>query len=390
MRTILAGAATLAFAATIGVLPTTAFANPGGDHGPAMKQGNGNAAAAKNDKAAQGPQKGNAAAGPAMKAANTVTTVRGNGNGNANGDGNGNKAKAGPDNRNASAPMKPGKPDKAERTPGNNADRGNSGNGKGNANNGKANNGRANNGKANNGKAMPVNNAGRNNGTKGFADRDGMRDADINHGARRVTRVAHIDRTINHGLIDGCPPGLASKGTDCTPPGQFKKQPDTWRAFYDRPSWWGYNRLSGNDYRYDNGYLYRMRGDSILGYIPLLGGALSIGNQWPSYYRQAEVPSYYVDYYNLGQSGAYRYADNVLYRVDPGTQAITSIAALLTGDQFNVGQPMPAGYGVYNVPYAYQDRYYDGPDASYRYADGYVYQVDPKTRLITAAIELLT
>lgn len=369
MRTILAGAATLAFAATIGVLPTTAFANPGGGHGngngksasngPATKQGN----AAKNDKSAQsqqkGPQKGNAASGPAMKTPQAAA-VRGNGNDN------GNNAKSGPDNRNAAAAVKPGKSEKAQRPAGNSADRGNSG------------------------KAMPVNKASGNNGAKGFADRGDLRGSDINHGTRRVTRITHIDRTINHGLIDGCPPGLAKKGTGCTPPGQFKKQPDTWRAFYDRPSWWGYNRLSGNDYRYDNGYLYRIGGDSILGYIPLLGGALSIGNQWPSYYRQTEVPSYYADYYNLGQPDAYRYADNVLYRVDPGTQAITSIAALLTGDQFNVGQPMPAGYGVYNVPYAYQDRYYDSPDAYYRYADGYVYQVDPKTRLITAAIELLS
>ena len=69
---------------------------------------------------------------------------------------------------------------------------------------------------------------------------------------------------------------------------------------------------------------------------------------------------------------------------------ISSIAALLTGDQFNVGQPMPMGYDVYNVPYGYQDQYYDSPNANYRYADGYVYQVDPKTQLIAAAIQLLT
>jgi len=44
---------------------------------------------------------------------------------------------------------------------------------------------------------------------------------------------------------------------------------------------------------------------------------------------------------------------------------------------------------VYNVPYGYRDQYYDTPDALYRYSDGYVYQVDPETRLIAAAIELL-
>ena len=50
---------------------------------------------------------------------------------------------------------------------------------------------------------------------------------------------------------------------------------------------------------------------------------------------------------------------------------------------------MPVGYDVYNVPYAYRDRYYDTPDAWYRYSDGYIYEVDPETQLIAAVIELL-
>ena len=50
---------------------------------------------------------------------------------------------------------------------------------------------------------------------------------------------------------------------------------------------------------------------------------------------------------------------------------------------------MPLGYDVYNVPYPYRGQYLDGPDALYRYSDGYVYQVDPETRLVAAAIELL-
>ena len=54
-----------------------------------------------------------------------------------------------------------------------------------------------------------------------------------------------------------------------------------------------------------------------------------------------------------------------------------------------VGQPIPAGYDVYNVPPAYRARYSDTPDASYRYADGHIYQVNPLTQLVAAAIELL-
>lgn len=192
-------------------------------------------------------------------------------------------------------------------------------------------------------------------------------------------------KTANTGLIEGCPPGLAKKGTGCTPPGLAKK-----RDAYFRPGFFGYSNLPGSRYFYDDGYLVRLGSEnSVLGYLPLLGGALSIGNAWPDFYSPVAVPDYYVDYYGLGSSNGYRYADNVLYRVDPETQAITSIAALLTGNDFAVGQPMPAGYDVYNVPYGYRDRYYDGPEANYRYADGYVYRVDPETRLITSAIELL-
>ena len=96
-----------------------------------------------------------------------------------------------------------------------------------------------------------------------------------------------------------------------------------------------------------------------------------------------------MDYYDLGGRDRYRYADNVIYRVNPEDAAITSIAALITGDEFTIGQPMPAGYDVYNVPYAYRDRYYDTSDYMYRYSDGYVYQVDPETRLVASVIDLL-
>ena len=34
----------------------------------------------------------------------------------------------------------------------------------------------------------------------------------------------------------------------------------------------------------------------------------------------------------------------------PGTQLITGLVALLTGQGYGVGQMLPASYGVYNVP----------------------------------------
>jgi hypothetical protein len=184
------------------------------------------------------------------------------------------------------------------------------------------------------------------------------------------------------GLVDGCPPGLAKKNNGCLPPGRAKQ-----RAY--RPEWWGLAGAPAGTYAYDDGYLMRLNGDRVAGYFPLLGGALAPGNIWPSYYAPVPVPDYYVDYYDLGRPGGYRYADNVLYRVDPSTAAITSIAALLTGDTFQVGSALPAGYDVYNVPYNYRSQYPDGRDARYRYSDGYIYQVDPTTQLVTAAIDLL-
>lgn len=191
---------------------------------------------------------------------------------------------------------------------------------------------------------------------------------------------ARSNRDGNPGLIDGCPPGLAKKNNGCLPPGQAKKRDTNYRA-----GWFGLNGLT--DYRYRDGYMVRYGDSGIASYIPLLGGALSVGEEWPGRFGVTSVPDYYRSYYNLGDN--YRYYDNTFYRLDARDSAITSIAALVTGDDITVGQPMPRGYDVYNVPLGYRDRYRDGPEATYRYSDGYVYQIDPETKLVAAAIELL-
>lgn len=185
-------------------------------------------------------------------------------------------------------------------------------------------------------------------------------------------------------LINGCPPGLAKKRNGCLPPGLAQKQ---YRSF--EPGFFGLNRADSGRYLYQDGYLLRYRPDGLAGFLPLLGGALGIGNLWPASYQSAPLPAYYSDYYRLGDDRAYRYADNVIYRVNPETSAITSVAGLLTGDDFAVGSPMPRGYDVYNVPPAYRDRYADTADARYRYADGYVYEIDPASSLIASVIELV-
>jgi hypothetical protein len=216
-----------------------------------------------------------------------------------------------------------------------------------------------------------------------------VRAVDSRQGDRRDA-VVLFRGTPDRGLITGCPPGLAKKDNGCLPPGQARQI----ARDYDRYDRYGYLwnvRSDDYNYRYRDGYLYRMSPQgSLLGYLPVLGGALWTGSTWPAQYAYEPVPSYYSTYYGLNDRNAWRYADGVVYGVDPQTQAITQIAALLTGQDWNVGQRMPAGYDIYNVPYAYRGQYMDSPQAMYRYSDGYVYQVDPQTRLIQTAIQLLT
>jgi hypothetical protein len=145
----------------------------------------------------------------------------------------------------------------------------------------------------------------------------------------------------------------------------------------------------GPDYYYryddDNGYLYRIRSGSNLvsALFPILGGAYSVGRPLPYYYDSFyNVPYGYSSLYYDTPDMYYRYGDGAIYGVDPTTQLITAVVALLTGQNFGIGQMLPMGYDVYNVPYAYRSSYYDTPDMWYRYDDGYIYGFDPRTRLI--------
>ncbi|HEX8661519.1 MAG TPA: hypothetical protein VF686_06605 [Brevundimonas sp.] len=201
--------------------------------------------------------------------------------------------------------------------------------------------------------------------------------------------VVYFSRQDDRGLIAGCPPGLAKKNNGCLPPGQARQIARAAEAA--RYDWLWRTGDDAFNYRYDDGYLYRTdRQGGLLGWLPVLGGALSPGAVWPAQYQYQPAPDYYSSYFGLPQNQQYRYADGALYGVDPQTQMISQVAALLTGQNIGVGQPLPAGYDVYNVPYAYRNQYADGPNAMYRYNDGYVYQADPKTQLVTAVIQLLT
>ena len=206
-------------------------------------------------------------------------------------------------------------------------------------------------------------------------------------------------RTIDQGryvwhepVFHGCPPGLAKKGNGCLPPGQARKL-----AAFDHgyPRWYGYSdwyRVGpAYDWRYYGGYVYRVDPVTALvrSIVPLLGGALFGGNPWPQGYMVQELPPYHVRYYGYDDAYRYRYADGVIYAVDPQTEVIQSVVALMTGQRWVVGSAMPPGYAFYNVPYEYRDQYVDTPSSWYRYDDGYVYEVDPTTLLVRRTIELL-
>ena len=204
-------------------------------------------------------------------------------------------------------------------------------------------------------------------------------------------RIVVLNDGGGRGLIGGCPPGLAKKHNGCMPPGQARKLA---QGPYGRSDF--YERLLGYPtdnyrYRYDDGYLYRYdRQGGLLGWLPALGGALAVGNLWPQQYGYQPAPRYQQQYYGFDDRYDYRYADGAIYGVDRNTSSISQIAALMTGQSPVVGQRMPPGYDIYNVPYSYRDRYYDTPERAYRYNDGMVYQVDPTTQLVQAIIQLLT
>ena len=144
------------------------------------------------------------------------------------------------------------------------------------------------------------------------------------------------------------------------------------------------------DWRYGNGSLYRIGdGGLVSAIVPLLGGALFGGQLWPTQYTDYAVPTYYDRYYGFDDGSDYRYAQNAIFEVDPQSNMIEGVVALLTGDPWTVGQRMPAGYDFYNVPPDWRGRYADTPDSWYRYSDGYVYEVDPTTQLVRAVIELI-
>ena len=213
----------------------------------------------------------------------------------------------------------------------------------------------------------------------------------------RYEERAFADR----GFAGTCPPGLARKGNGCLPPGQAKKMfalgsvfPVAYYSGYNVPdeyrAWYGDNPDSF--YRYDeSGSIYRVdRGSGLIeSIIPLLGGGFGLGQVLPAGYDAYNLPLSYRDDYVDSQDAWYRYGDDAIYQVDPQSQLIEGIVALLGGD-LNVGQMLPSGYDAYNLPMEYRDDYVDDADSMYRYADGNIYQIDPQSMIIQQIVAQLT
>lgn len=203
-----------------------------------------------------------------------------------------------------------------------------------------------------------------------------------------------------------CPPGLAKKTPACVPPGQVgrnrfdhdriiigQRLP---RTFQTRVLPLRLRNVYRDDNRYtyrlgDRGYVYRVRRDNqtIAALLPLIGAGLGIGMPFPYSGQNYMVPNRYQSFYpNLKGDDYYRYANGYVYEIDRNTGFVENMIPLLDNG-YGVGQMLPASYSTYNVPYQYRSSFYDTPNAAYRYAPGAIYQVDPTTQLITAVASLL-
>jgi len=158
-------------------------------------------------------------------------------------------------------------------------------------------------------------------------------------------------------------------------------------ASYGSDYGYGYSNLC-NRYAYGVVYQVDCYSGLVENVVPLYAGGYGVGQILPSSYAYYNVPNQYRSLYYDTADYNYWYAPGAIYQYDPRSSLITSVAALLSPG-FTVGQPLPVGYDVYNVPYAYRATYYDTPNAWYRYNNGYIYQVDPATQLVTAVVASL-
>ena len=228
----------------------------------------------------------------------------------------------------------------------------------------------------------------------------GTRYFDANNYDRVRNTVYYVSSGLPAAYVGGCPPNLVWDSWSCVPPYYAETQ------FVGQvlPSFYGSNyfpqslRYMYADtpdyyYRWGDGYAYRVnRSDNLISaLLPLIGAGLGVGMPFPYSGSNYYVPSYYQSFYpNYGYGNDYyRYANGYVYQIDGGSGYIEDVIPLLDRG-YGVGQLLPVSYSYYNVPYQYRSLYYDTPDYTYRYAPGAIYQVDRNSQLITAIASLLT
>ena len=148
-------------------------------------------------------------------------------------------------------------------------------------------------------------------------------------------------------LAFGCPPGLARQNAYCMPPGQLRKSQLIGQRLalanlgYNVPERYRY-RFVDNDrfiYRYGNDWtVYRLdRTGLVSSVFPLTSSGLFVGEPMPLGYDVYNVPFAYRTYYPDTNRYLYRYDDNAIYRVNSESMLVDGIVALLSGGNGGLG-----------------------------------------------------
>ena len=234
-------------------------------------------------------------------------------------------------------------------------------------------------------------------------DRDDRRIVKMDRDDRRVVRIDRdwdeIDRRGGMWAANSCPPGLAKKPVPCVPPGQVKNwEGQSLNSIRDRVTLHElplrlrslYRDDDDYYYRYGNGYVYKVdrASDVISSLLPLFGLGAMVGQPFPAGYSNAYLPTHLRSFYPDSPYTSYRYANGYVYQVNPATGLIQDVDPML-GYGYGYGQMMPASYSAYNLPYQYRSHYRDSNDHYYRYAPGSIYRVDAGSGLIDSVAALL-
>ena len=121
----------------------------------------------------------------------------------------------------------------------------------------------------------------------------------------------------------------------------------------------------------------------------MFGLGVPIGQQFPTQYMGSNymLPTGLQPFYANYPNTDYRYANGYVYEIDPLTGLVQDVDPML-GYGYGYGQMLPASYSAYNVPYQYRPLYQDTDEYYYRYAPGSIYRVDAGTGLIDSVAAL--